>query len=110
MTEQTLPKEKRKRKPDGEILLFEGALVNRQGLARILGVPPLRISLWTRLPNGLPFIRQPSGDPGRRGLRLLFNVAQARQWLEGFAEYPNPPRQNSRQGPSGPAQHQSKSR
>lgn len=82
--------------PDGEISLFGGELVNRAKLSKILQVPALRISQWIRLPNGLPFIRLPSGDPGRKGQRLLFNVAKARVWLERHEQQPNPTRRERR--------------
>jgi hypothetical protein len=86
---------------DGDIVLFGGEIVNRQQLAKLLHVTPLRISQWTRLPNGLPYIRVPSGDPTRRGLRMLFNVAAARKWLESFQEHPNPLRQKSKRHRAG---------
>jgi hypothetical protein len=78
------------RRPLGDISLFNGELVNRSELARLLQVPVAKIAAWCALPNGLPRIRLPSGDPERKGNRLLFNVSEVRAWIESHREGTNP--------------------
>lgn len=85
---------RKKREPDGsiEIEIAGSRVVNRTALARILHVPPPTISAWTKLSDGLPFIRPPSADPNRKGLRMMFDVDVALAWLKSRAEKPNPTR------------------
>lgn len=89
-----------RRKPDGEIEINEqgSRLVNRAALARILCVTPLTISGWTKLPDGLPFIRPPSADPNRKGLRMLFDVNETLAWVRRHRENPNPTRKGRLSG------------
>ena len=77
------PRASFKRKPDGAFVVnLGGELVNRQHLAKLLHTTPERISQWTKLPDGLPFLRIPSGDPHRNGLRMMFDLAKVREWLD----------------------------
>jgi hypothetical protein len=89
---------RRKRQPDGPIFIEDNGtrLANRVGLACILHVTPLTISGWTKLPDGLPFIRPPSANPKRKGLRMMFDVAAALAWFKSHSEKPNPTRKGRR--------------
>jgi hypothetical protein len=96
-TAETLPQKERKktREPEGctRIELPDGrTFVNANELARIFGTKPMTVLAWTKLPRGLPYIQPPSRDPGRQGLRKMFDLKVAADWYSGFAQSPNPPR------------------
>ena len=85
---------RKKRQPDGEIEINEGGrrLVNAPALARIFHTNTPTILGWTKLPDGLPYIRPPSPNPNRKGLRKIFDVDVSLAWYRRHMEHPNPSR------------------
>ncbi len=67
---------------DGELSLFEGRLVNRQRMAKLLECRPTLVSAMMKRPNGLPHIKE--------GQRYWFDPEAVLEWFKSRQTSPAP--------------------